>query len=435
MSPFFEGMFDKTTDPATGKSGWALWGERRKEQRRPKLGPLGLGVEGTWRLDERAHVVWRAWEIKEIEAELGVPLNTNEPFGILGQFVAQASSDLAAMEAALQRPHSQFPVRFEDNVGALLPHLGELKWLARMFTFRAHVRFAAGEPTPALADILSALRLADTVKNEPILVSQLVRQAILNISLQPIWEGLADRVWTADQIRELQMRLAAIDVLTGYQQGMRGERIVGMDLAEIAERERSYSRIGWANAPNYYPPSEQLRDRLIDFAPKGWYLHNRAFIARLHTDYSVPAVDPRARRVYLDRAREYGSIYQTAIASDQKLFIAKLVLPEVEKAAVRFANDQASLDQAVVACALERHRLATGIYPDALAALVPSYLAALPHDLMDGQPLRYRREGDSFVLYSIGANETDDGGRAGFKELKDGRDWRRDQGDWVWHGR
>jgi hypothetical protein len=433
MTPHFRGAFDKTIDPATGKERWRLWQEQRNEQRRPRLGPLGRDLDGTWRLGERAHVVWKEWQVKEIEKELGAPINTNDLFGVLGQFVGQASADLVAIETALQSPHSQFPVRYEDNVGALLPHLSELKWLARMFTFRAHVRLAANEPTPALADILAALSLADTVKNEPILISQIVRQSMIDFTLHAIWEGLANRVWTADQIQGLQVQLTAVDVLAGYQFAMRGERTFALDLADIVERERNFATVGSANAPNYYPPSEQLRDKLINYAPKGWYLHNKAFMARQHNDFSVPAVDPVNHRVHLDRMRDYDTQLEKAITSDAKLFIARLVMPAVGKAAIRAAANQAAIDLALVACALERHRLARGTYPATLAELVPDYLAAVPHDIMDGQPLRYRVEDGKFTLYSIGVNGTDDGGHAAFKEVRDGgRSWQRDEGDWVW---
>jgi len=37
-----------------------------------------------------------------------------------------------------------------------------------------------------------------------------------------------------------------------------------------------------------------------------------------------------------------------------------------------------------------------------------------------------------FTFYSVGANGTDDDGQAAFKELRDGRTWQRDEGDWVW---
>ena len=64
-----------------------------------------------------------------------------------------------------------------------------------------------------------------------------------------------------------------------------------------------------------------------------------------------------------------------------------------------------------MAIALERYRLAHGEYPDSLDALAPQFIAKVPHDVIGGQPLHYRRTSDGqFVLYSVGWNETDDGG-------------------------
>jgi hypothetical protein len=54
----------------------------------------------------------------------------------------------------------------------------------------------------------------------------------------------------------------------------------------------------------------------------------------------------------------------------------------------------------------------------------------VPHDVINGQPLHYRRTDDGrFELYSVGWNETDDGGTLG----RD-RNGRLDlsQGDWAW---
>jgi hypothetical protein len=83
-----------------------------------------------------------------------------------------------------------------------------------------------------------------------------------------------------------------------------------------------------------------------------------------------------------------------------------------------------------VAIGLERYRLAHGEYPESLDALAPQFFDKLPHDVINGQPLHYRRTSDGqFVLYSVGWNETDDGGVVGLH--KDGR-VDRDTGDWVW---
>ena len=51
-------------------------------------------------------------------------------------------------------------------------------------------------------------------------------------------------------------------------------------------------------------------------------------------------------------------------------------------------------------------------YPDSLNALVPKYISRIPHDLYTEGPLHYRREGAGCLLYSVGANGVDDGGRS-----------------------
>lgn len=60
----------------------------------------------------------------------------------------------------------------------------------------------------------------------------------------------------------------------------------------------------------------------------------------------------------------------------------------------------------------------------------PETLAALPHDLITGQPLKYRRTDDvRFLLYSVGWNEADDGGAVVLK--KSGQP-DPEKGDWPW---
>lgn len=75
--------------------------------------------------------------------------------------------------------------------------------------------------------------------------------------------------------------------------------------------------------------------------------------------------------------------------------------------------------------------MANGQLPETLAALGPKFIAKLPHDVINGQPLKYRRTDDGrFLLYSVGWNEKDDGGTVAFS--KDGKNVNWKEGDWVW---
>jgi hypothetical protein len=111
-------------------------------------------------------------------------------------------------------------------------------------------------------------------------------------------------------------------------------------------------------------------------------------------------------------------------------FLADYCLINYYRVLLTVARNQTLVNHAQVACALERHRLAGGKYPDTLAALVPQFIAKLPHDLINGKPLIYSRKDDqNFLLYSVGWNETDDGGVTAY--TSDGKE-DRERGDWVW---
>lgn len=66
---------------------------------------------------------------------------------------------------------------------------------------------------------------------------------------------------------------------------------------------------------------------------------------------------------------------------------------------------------AVAVMAVERFRRGhMGHPPASLDALVPEYLRSVPQDPFDGAPLKYRVDADTYIVYSVDVNRTDDGG-------------------------
>lgn len=78
--------------------------------------------------------------------------------------------------------------------------------------------------------------------------------------------------------------------------------------------------------------------------------------------------------------------------------------------------------------ALELFKRRHGTYPPSLEALVPEFRDAVAPDAVSGKPLVYRLEPDgTFVLYSVGYDQTDDGGR--FPKADHGHDALRSKGE------
>lgn len=99
------------------------------------------------------------------------------------------------------------------------------------------------------------------------------------------------------------------------------------------------------------------------------------------------------------------------IAAHVRWLPTLVLAPATEKTSV--ARWQLLEAAAATRCvvAMHRYRLDHQHWPSALTDLVPRYLPDVPLDRFDGQPLRYRLDGAQPILYSIGANRIDDGGK------------------------
>jgi ABC-type transport system involved in multi-copper enzyme maturation permease subunit len=77
----------------------------------------------------------------------------------------------------------------------------------------------------------------------------------------------------------------------------------------------------------------------------------------------------------------------------------------------RIAEFEARCRAASIGLAIERFRLShAGHLPDELEDLVPSFIAEVPCDPFDGQPIRYKKMPNGYRVYSVGRNGQDDGG-------------------------
>jgi hypothetical protein len=86
-------------------------------------------------------------------------------------------------------------------------------------------------------------------------------------------------------------------------------------------------------------------------------------------------------------------------------------LDSFQKLARIFHHGLAFLRCGIVAVAVERFRLANGRWPGQLEELGPGFLSKVPTDPFDGQPLRYRRLKNGVIIYTVGEDRKDDGGR------------------------
>jgi hypothetical protein len=224
---------------------------------------------------------------------------------------------------------------------------------------------------------------------------------------------------------ELERALAKLDFLADFQLAMKGEKIFAIETCEKQRITREYKTVDDSSGTN------KIITVSLRLTPSAYFFQNELAFARMCQQRILPLVDTETRVVSPDGLRRADQ----AVRAEMKHYSpykvqALMTFPALNAAVKKFAFAQASVDLARVACALERYRLAHGEYPESLDALSSRFIEKLPHDVIGGQPLHYRRtEAGQFVLYSVGWNEKDDGGQVVLKP--DGSE-DREKGDWVW---
>ena len=319
-------------------------------------------------------------------------------------------------------------MKWEDGFAARIPHLGALQNAAHILALRMSAHLALGESAAALADWRDGLALYRAMEHEPVLLCGLVRVAILRVMEDVLAGGLAARQWAEPELRAVSADLASLNLLADMQFALASERGMmngvfdSLAARGLFARSHDLQMLARLSAESPAPPA------LASFIfPTGWVRESQVKVNELYDQHLArldlangiinggPSVD--AQLVTLKESNTFVRF---------RYAFAALLMPALDGFTNKYATTHTNTQQVRVACALELFRRARGTFPERLDALVPEFLDAVPRDVMDGAPLRYRREGEGFALWSIGANRVDDGAKS------DPAKNAREQPDWVW---
>lgn len=346
----------------------------------------------------------------------------------LAAWLTANEKPLALVVEATRRPHYFSPlIQDAANPGLLnvrLPGAQRARSLGSALAARAMLRAGRGDLDGAWADVLAGHRLGRLVGRGACLIEALVGVAINTIAAGGV-PALLDRAgadagrlarWARD-LRELPPLpdvAAQVDL---------GGRYMLLDVMLLIDR-RGFDVIG--GRPGGDGPLADLTLDVIDWDPalrtaNRWYDRLAAVLrekdragrvreyARFEADIKAlkaRASDKAAVSKAVIGAKDPGAAWGQAVGD----ILVSLMLPaagKVQDAVDRAAQGQ---DNTAVAVALARHKTDRGGYPKELAELAPKYLARVPGDQFSGAPLLYR-PGGGYVLYSVGMNGKDDGGR------------------------
>ena len=343
----------------------------------------------------------------------------------------QFQPDFDLMREALKRPDARMDGDYTVPYEIPIVSFVNIRAVAQVLAQRAKCDLLLGQPDKALAELTllnDSRRLMERAPTgKPItLVDAMVNVAVTGLYAQTIAKGFPNHTWQEPQLATLQKQLEQINLPAIVVQSFESEPAATARTLETVRPARLAEWFGLH--PRYW--QWQLWP-LVKFTwlPRGWIYQNMATSARLvftQTEVFDSKNDLIESKKNVNVAHEFDGV-----ATPYK-FIAVEAVPNFTKAWQVTACNQTMVNEAQIACALECYRLAHGEYPETLDAIVPQFIETIPHDIIGGQPLHYRRTNDGkFLLYSVGWNEIDDGGEESpHTEYGSVTDYTK--GDWVW---
>ncbi len=278
------------------------------------------------------------------------------------------------------------------SFGTVFPYYAKFRGIARLLVLQAQVEESQGDYAAAAQTSLDAVQEGGMMPHGSTLIGMLVGIACQAIGRAQAWRLI-------DHLSAAQAEASA--------RRMEGLRNLNVPIAETLQEEKWSVQAGLMQVfrqPDWtdfgWTERNDIGDRL-----RAWFVLNLLTKRTIMSNYSS-YMDQSIQTARLPYALHKGGPNGTLD------IVSRILVPVTSKAQLRATDNETQNALLMTALALRAYKLEHGAYPAALGALVPQYLSRVPDDpfALSG-PLRYKPSGGKYVLYSVGPDGKDDGGR------------------------
>jgi hypothetical protein len=296
-----------------------------------------------------------------------------------------------------------------------IPHAVNMIRSMKLLAIDALLRAEKGDVKAGLNECAAGMRLSLRLLDEPVLLEALIAVAIrkeILISFNQIASGRdLDPQRLASWVKDMEPGAWR----SHFIRCIPGERALGVEtyvevmkgspdpVKDIYGSGAIRQAIGWLTRPIF--KSQVLRAisqyQDLEAISKRPYFEQRDLIKKLGREHGIQAW--------------YEQRLLALVSDAQGMFLKEAYLEAM------MLTTRAGL-----ACKIYKSQ--TGLYPENLKALVPDILTEVPIDPFTGKPLVYKIENGELLIYSLGSNQKDDGGRSSpITQLVMEKD-----DDWTW---
>ena len=320
----------------------------------------------------------------------------------ISEFLDNNQKSIEFLHKTADLENGCYPVDFSLGMGTRTPHINNMRHMAQLLQLEAVQASEDRNEEVVIRSIKSILGVAGSLNKEPITISQAIRLACDQNAVATLEYALNRIAFSDEQLVELNKAFTKAENLNGIFNSFLGERCIVLDIL--------------------------MHPRPFYFDQKNAVAFPGVLLA-----YKVAGVNERDSMILLDEVEDAICIYslpahkrmQAANALNAKIasitkehVLLHHALPLFGNSIVIDLRNLARLRTAQAAIAVERHRLKNNKLPNSLDNLVPDYFESIPLDPFDGQHIRYKKLDSGYLIYSIGDDKIDDGGKERSQESK-----------------
>jgi hypothetical protein len=340
----------------------------------------------------------------------------------------QATLDQVVIIANRERYANYYNSPDQTLVGALLPMVGSLRDYARTLKIRSRVALTEDRVADAIADTNAMYRLGHHLMSEGgTAVEVLVGKAVVDMSMTTWCEILSHPALTVDDLARISSLVESAPRISGVKALDLFERFVALDLAVKMERFGMFGfekGIGMGNAPEPF-----LFDPVLAFVD--WPEIYKRINQDVNDDLDV-LLDPnqqqrrtRIRAMHnqqengIELPGDFNVLDGPARATDYAWKMIHELFLDYTRYYLRVLEQARDQDEVLRVCiAVKQFHFQNQRYPASLEELKGTYLDQIPLDYGSGEAFRFIQFKAGALVYTVGQNETDDGGW-GYGDLVD----------------
>lgn len=343
-----------------------------------------------------------------------VPPFPDEVMKSLESYLARNQKTLLLLDQAAKIEHCLWPRTMHESYFAN-NHWTDIRRAAQLLCERNLCLAQQDKRKEVFDSFQTAIALSETLLKQPFMIDYLVSVAMRALITENLEKVMQIAAFTPEELLLLQSAFERMASPNGFYETLLVERcclIKGFNLSLRLRYQylQSQGKSDWLLRACYVLSSIEQKDKLLTL---DFY---RQFIEA-------------AQRSPFERQQAFLNIQQQ-IDSYSGIHFHLNDLASTTKVAQIDLRVLGGLHSTETALAIERYRLKYNSHPESLENLVPEFMAEVPRDPFDNQPLRYIRHDVGYTVYTIGEDGVDNGGISQEEMRKRNNDKNPDQYDW-----